>query len=125
MSLDTSPNAEAIGSTSIACASPVFVIGSPRSGTTILAKSLGQHSKFWVSEELQVFWDLFGGGRLHANYNRGVDPGGSWLHSKNVDRSDFFSLVGIGLNNLFSRYSGGRRWIDHTPANTLIASDLA
>src|SRR5437870_2836932 len=91
------------------CTNPVFVIGSPRSGTTILAKSLGQHSRFWVSEELQVFWDLFCDGRLHANFQRGKDPGGSWLRNRSVDRGEFFRLMGIGLNMLFSRYAGRKR----------------
>ena len=50
------------------CERPVFVIGAPRSGTTVLALSLARHSQLWTSDESQVLWDLFEGGRLEKNY---------------------------------------------------------
>src|SRR5262245_43980994 len=55
------------------CTRPVFIVGSPRSGTTILAWSLAKHSHFWTSDESQILWDLFEGGRLGRNYGRQSD----------------------------------------------------
>lgn len=46
------------------CPDPVFVIGVPRSGTTIVAWALAQHTRFWTSEESQFMWDLFGDAHL-------------------------------------------------------------
>jgi hypothetical protein len=53
------------------CDSPVFVIGSPRSGTTALAFALGQHPGLATSDESQILVDLFFKGALDRNYARG------------------------------------------------------
>ena len=41
------------------CASPIFVLGSPRSGTTMLGWSLAQHSRLWTSGEASVIQGIF------------------------------------------------------------------
>jgi hypothetical protein len=108
------------------CSEPVFIIGSPRSGTTILAWSLGQHSALWTSGESYILFDFFGGGRADAVYARAKDlSDGSWLQAQNVSRQEFLASLGIGINALFSSRSGGRRWIDHTPHYALMANVLA
>jgi hypothetical protein len=108
-----------------ACPSPVFIIGAPRSGTTALAWSLARHPDFWTSGETQLFVDLFGDGRLERNYARGGTASHSWLEKMGVDRQRFLASVGLGLNVLLTDLAGGRRWIDKTPANTLLAEMLA
>ena len=40
------------------CPDPIFVIGSPRSGTTALAQSLGRHPDLWVGKESYLLHDL-------------------------------------------------------------------
>lgn len=107
------------------CPNPVFVIGAPRSGTTALAWSLAKHPDFWTAGESQVLLDLFGNGELERNYARASTPGGSFLVKNEVERDAFLGYVGLGLNTLFTSCSGGRRWIDKTPANTLIANTIA
>ncbi len=105
------------------CDSPVFVIGSPRSGTTALAWALAEHEDFWTSSESQILVDLFGRGSLDKNYAREGD--GSWLRKYGIERDDFLRNVGLGFNALFTGLSEGRRWVDHTPAHTTMVNDLA
>jgi hypothetical protein len=107
------------------CPNPVFIIGAPRSGTTALAWSLAKHPAFWTAGESQILLDLFGDGELERNYARASTLGGSFLAQNGVERDAFLGYVGVGLNALFTSCSGGRRWIDKTPANTLIASVIA
>lgn len=107
------------------CDNPVFVIGSPRSGTTILAWSLAEHSAFAAFGESQVLSDLFADGRLDANYCRAGRPYGSWLVQQGVSRVEFLQYVGLGLNALFTSRSKGLRWIDQTPNYTRLADTIA
>lgn len=106
------------------CASPIFIIGSPRSGTTALGWALAEHSQLWTSPESQILVDLFGGGQLDKNYQRAERPG-SWLVRQGIAKDEFLQFVGIGFNALFTRLSQGKRWIDHTPYHTLMVADLA
>jgi protein-tyrosine sulfotransferase len=122
------PHLEATGITEARisiCARPVFVIGAPRSGTTVLAQSLAQHSEFWTSDESQVLWDLFEGGRLDKNYLRQGRYDGSWLFKQEVAKEEFLAFLGLGLNALFTSRSQGKRWVDQTPVYALLAENLA
>lgn len=40
------------------CENPIFIIGSPRSGTSILAWSLAEHSQLDVFDESNFLWNL-------------------------------------------------------------------
>ncbi len=97
------------------CERPVFVIGAPRSGTTVLALSLARHSQLWTSDESQVLWDLFEGGRLEKNYQRQARYDGSWLCKQSIKKEEFLAFLGVGLNALFTSRSEGKRWVDQTP----------
>jgi hypothetical protein len=100
------------------CDSPVFVIGSPRSGTTALAFALGQHPDLATSSESQILVDLFFRNQgLDKNYSR---EGESWLRKQGVAPEEFLADVGLGFNRLFTRVAGGKRWVDHTPRQTLM-----
>jgi len=109
------------------CPNPVFVIGAPRSGTTVLAFALANHPDFWVaSDETKFMPALFGGGRVEGEIERWTSrPRGSWLRRQNVSREEFLSYLGMGLNALFTNRSEGKRWIDHTPHHALMAEALA
>jgi sulfotransferase family protein len=107
------------------CSNPVFVIGAPRSATTAVAWSLDKHPELCNLGECQVLLDLFGDGELERNYLRTETPGGSFLAKNGVDHARFLAFVGLGLNALLTTCSGGLRWIDKTPGNALIASDVA
>jgi hypothetical protein len=109
------------------CARPIFILGSPRSGSTILAWSLAQHDELWTSSETHFLWRLFGGpDKLRQVFSTTKNwPGGSWLHEQHVEYDEFVRCLGLGLNALFSSRSGGRRWIDQTPYYVYMADTLA
>jgi hypothetical protein len=113
------------GATDI-CRRPVFIVGSPRSGTTILASSLARHSELWTSDESAHLFHLFGAGRTARILEQARrQPSPSWVRTENVSDDEFLAHLGIGVNALYTSRSGGRRWIEQTPLNTLMIDDLA
>ena len=108
------------------CPHPIFVIGSPRSGTTILASSLAQHSQLWTSAESHFLFELFGQGRVEREFQRLIArPSQTWLRIQGVEREEFLRYLGLGFNALFSSRSMEKRWIDHTPHHALMVDLLA
>ena len=108
------------------CPDPVFVFGAPRSGTTALARALGMHGDFYVGDETFFLWELYGQGRVEKVFEQwATRPSSSWLRREQVSRDEFLAAVGLGINALFTRSSGHRRWIDHTPHHCLMADTLA
>lgn len=55
------------------CSSPVFVIGSPRSGTTPWPAGLGEHSRLWTSHESYFVNGLYGQGRAGDAWRRDAE----------------------------------------------------
>jgi hypothetical protein len=122
----SNPHLKAYHSQPAICPDPVFVIGAPRSGTTVLGMALAKHPCFWASDETFFLFDLFGMGRLEKTFERWSGrPSSSWLRTQGVERGEFFGFLGLGVNALFSSRSQGRRWIDHTPHHGLMADALA
>lgn len=108
------------------CRHPIFVIGSPRSGTTALATALGRHPQLWVSKESYFLHQLYGNGRVDQVWEqnmRRATP--SWLRHERVSREELLGFLGIGINALYSSRSGGRRWVEQTPLYTPMVTDLA
>ena len=104
------------------CTNPIFVIGAPRSGTTFLGWSLANHTWLWTAGESTLIHEVFGEPGV-ASVERALEHARiagneSWLQGENVDRSELLAHLGIGINALYSSRSGGRRWVDHTPAHT-------
>jgi hypothetical protein len=107
------------------CPNPIFIIGSPRSGTSILAWSLAQHSRLWTSEESDILFTLFGNSHAEKAFETATGrPGKTWMPHHGVDRAEFLGYLGLGLNALFSSRSEGKRWIDQTPLYTLMVDTL-
>jgi hypothetical protein len=108
------------------CGHPIFIIGSPRSGSTILAYSLSQHDELWTSTESHFLPRLFGSPDHLEKVFRTVKnwPNGSWLAKENVEYDEFLAYLGLGLNALFSSRSGGKRWIEQTPHYVYMAELL-
>jgi Sulfotransferase family len=110
------------------CPDPVFIIGAPRSGTSILAWSLHQHHQwFTTSDESDILSELFGDGNAERVYREARERpgGGDWLARNEVSWPEFVQHLGFGVNTLFTSRSGGKRWIDQTPRNTLMVDVLA
>jgi len=108
------------------CADPVFVFGVPRSGTTALARALGMHSGFHVGDETFFLWELYGQRRAEKVFEQwATRPSSSWLRRERVSSAEFLAAIGLGLNAMFTRSAGTRRWVDHTPHYCLMADTLA
>src|SRR5919106_2219637 len=122
------PHSFSLGSSTAAaiCPEPIFIIGAPRSGTSILAWSLAEHSELWTEAESDIFFYLLKDDHLESAYETSVArTDGSWLRNHGVDLEQFLAHLGLGLNVLLTKTSDGRRWIDQTPANTLVVDRLA
>src|SRR5207253_2659172 len=102
---------------------PIFIVGSPRSGTSILTWCLGQHSNILVQEES----DWLGRFALdvEAAYQSGTHRGErSQLGSLGVQRPEFFNCFGDAINHLILQHRYERRRIALEEAMATPASDL-
>ncbi len=78
---------------------PIFVVGSPRSGTSILTWCLGQHSNIFVQEESN--WIGRFTLQMEIAYRIGTARGErSQLSALDVRREDFFACFGRSINEL-------------------------
>lgn len=118
----------------------IFVVGSPRSGTSVLAWALAQHDDLATGPEMDVTYYL---AKLLAPTEpspetrlRKLEPldhaveialrrEDGWLAKLEVSSADVLAALGQGLNELFSRTLGGKRWIDSTPACAMTCPQLA
>ena len=107
------------------CPNPVFIIGSPRSGTSVLAWSLAEHSRLWTSKETDFLHELFGRAEAVGAMERAASRPETWLEHHAVSRAEFLFFLGSGINALVTNRSEGRRWIDQTPLYTLMTDTLA
>jgi hypothetical protein len=106
---------------------PIFIIGSPRSGTSVLAWALAQHPGLWTSSESNLLAELLEDEDLVARIDRARSGivHEEWLATHAVNLVEVLAALGVGLNALFASRAGGKRWIDQTPRNTPIVSLLA
>jgi len=103
------------------CPDPLFVIGSPRSGTTSLARALGEHSHFWTAADLDVMRHVraFGGVGAVAPVSKGE------AKRRDFEQDEFVRFLGDCMSALFTGRSGGRRWIVAKPYTVYFADLLA
>ena len=84
-------------------ARPIFVVGCPRSGTSILTWSLGQHSNILVQEESNWIGRL--AVQIELAYQTGTARGSrSQLSALDVTRADFFAAFGDAIDRLVLRH---------------------
>jgi hypothetical protein len=109
------------------CRKPIFVFGSPRSGTHALAFALAAHSRLCTHSESEILLQLFRDDPLRGIFedaSRRVLP--TWLRMYGLGKVELAGFIGLGFNALFtSRTPAGKRWIDKTPSYVLIAPLLA
>lgn len=124
---------------------PVFIIGSPRSGTSVLTWALGQHPNLYPLEET-VWFGRFHAGSLQA-FHLGSSRGErSQLSAMGIDRGEFLAALGEAVDGLIlghrswpdapvapqqpyararSPHDPKRRWVDGTPENSFHVPGLA
>jgi len=96
---------------------PVFIIGSPRSGTSVLHWALCSHEMLWGSEESELLLPFTR--HLEAVYHKARQFNGrNWLEAQQVDMDAFFAHLGKGIDALYASRAGGRHWVEQTPSNT-------
>ena len=123
---------------------PVFIIGAPRSGTSVLTWALGQHPNLYPLEETVWF------GRFHRGLDQAFQIGASrgersQLSGMGITREAFFRAFGrtadalilahrewpsapVGHAQAFARARAPdepkRRWVDGTPENSFFVTAL-
>ncbi len=106
--------------------SNIFIIGSPRSGTSALAEALSKHPKLWASAELVLLLRLLRTPWLKQQFDETLNTldEGAWLKDLKISYEEYAASIGKGLDALWRSRSGGRDWVDSTPAYTLIVPEL-
>lgn len=103
---------------------PIFVVGSPRSGTSMMQWALREHSRLWGGQESDYLLPLVKSLKEHHSY--GSSRGRlHWLSGQKVDLDEFLRHVGYGINALYTDRAEGLRWVEQTPLYTLMLDDLA
>jgi glycosyltransferase involved in cell wall biosynthesis len=104
---------------------PVFIIGSPRSGTSALGWALAEHSELWTDQETDIFFYLLEYPHVERAFEVATQRlDGNWLGNHGVTVDQFLEYLGVGLNALLTSTTGGRTWVDQTPANTYVVERL-
>lgn len=86
-------------------ARPIFIVGSPRSGTSILSWCLGQHSNILVQEESSWIGPLTI--QMEIAYRVGTARGErSQLSALGVARENYFAVFGEAIDNLILEHRG-------------------
>ena len=84
---------------------PIFVVGSPRSGTSILAWSLGHHPNIFPVPESNWMGDF--AVNVAKSYQVGAARGiFSILSAMDISRDEFFSHVGRSIDSLVFKHRG-------------------
>jgi hypothetical protein len=106
--------------------SNVFIIGSPRSGTSVLGWALAQHPALWTSAETDILLYMFQKPWFREQYETAVakPEKRNWLIKHEVSYEEFAASIGKGLNAMFQSRAQNRIFVDSTPAYTSIAADL-
>ena len=84
---------------------PIFVVGSPRSGTSILAWCLGHHPNIFPVPESNWMGDF--AVNVAKSYQVGAARGiFSILSAMDIARDEFFSHIGRSINSLVFKHRG-------------------
>jgi hypothetical protein len=112
---------------------PIFIVGSPRSGTSILTWCLGQHANIFPVPESNWMGEF--GLNVAASYQMGIARGDrTILSAMDISREEFFATFGRSINDLILRHrldlekkrkmtrpptEPKMRWVDGTPEYSL------
>jgi hypothetical protein len=105
------------------CEEPVFVLGAPRSGTSMMQWALRQHPALWGGPESDFLIPLFDDLREVFEYGSRRDEL-HWLSGQGVSWEEFLAHLGHGVNSLYTNRAGGLRWVEQTPSYVNHLDDL-
>jgi hypothetical protein len=91
---------------------PIFVVGSPRSGTSILTWCLGQHPNIFPVNESTGIGELALALAVCYQTKMGLHPDSLWT-AMNVQQEEFFAAFGQTINEIILRHKVDlerRRW---------------
>lgn len=98
-----------------ALCSPVFVVGCPRSGTTVLGSCLAAHPELGGGKESLFFLDCW---RILNDLHVGNNPQGSTPLRDYVSSQQLIEIIGNFTDSLVTGLllkTGKPRFVDHTP----------
>jgi hypothetical protein len=98
---------------------PIFVVGSPRSGTSILTWCLGQHPNIFALEESVGIGEL--AVALGVCYQMNIAFDNHWWSAMDVQREEFFAAFGQTLNDLILCHKVDlerKRWLQAAAPNS-------
>jgi Sulfotransferase family len=105
------------------CDAPIFVLGPPRSGTSMMQWALRQSPMLWGGQESDFLIPLMSS--LRDVYRFGSKREKlHWLSGQEVSFDEFARHIGVGINALYTDRSGGKRWVEQTPQYTLHLDDM-
>lgn len=106
--------------------SPIFVLGCPRSGTTVLGQSLQRHPEVCGGTETHFFipalesfdevW-RYSVERLPSDLN--------WLEAQGITKDEFLLAYAKGMKDVVAARATSARWLDHTGGNVLVWDKLS
>lgn len=94
---------------------PIFIVGCPRSGTTLLGSCLAEHSDLGGASESLFLLDLW---RVIRDLHAGINPRAWAPLADYITKSELFEAVGAFADSVFTSLLlrlGKTRYIDHTP----------
>jgi hypothetical protein len=94
---------------------PIFVVGSPRSGTSILTWCLGRHPNIFVVDESTGIGELALALAVCYQTKMGLGPDSLWT-AMNVQQEEFIAAFGRTINELIQHHKVDleRKWWEQT-----------
>jgi hypothetical protein len=104
---------------------PIFVLGCPRSGTTVLGQSIQRHPEVCDGTETHFFIAALEAFDEVWRYSaERLPPEFNWLDAEGITKDQFLVHYARGMRDLIESRTTGERWLDHTGGHVLVWDKL-